>query len=63
MIIDLATIKVQHIQNEYRTGTKEFIRLTFDMPEHTPVDGLEAEGETIAEALLRMHEMIEVHEL
>ena len=58
MTIYLGSIKVEHIKEE---GKPSFIRLTVDTEPflNEELDQMEAEGETIADALLTLHEQVE----
>ena len=59
MNISLGNVKIQLIREEVGEKIVEFIRLTLETP-YASLDQLEAEGETLAEALLRLHEEVEI---
>lgn len=58
MTIYLGSIKVEHIKDE---GRESFIRLTVDTEPYLDenLDQMEAEGLTLAEALINLHQQIE----
>lgn len=60
MILTLGSIKIEKIVDEFNDKSYKYYRLTLDYPSDSMLDNLEAEGETLAEALIDLHEQVEI---